>query len=201
MRSSKDNTTDRHGTTIVELTVAVAILSTVFAVLMPLFAGIRNSTDARWAGLEMVQNARVLNEHLCRHLAQARRVRAVSAGTEDRGWCELEAGDGVVYRYAVRDDDWIEFGPVDDLTERGNPTREPSHLGILAGPVEYRRFVCYNGEDLSNPTRDTDSIHLVTWEAGLRSIGRLTQGRAVMGACCLRLRPPVESSSGGRNAP
>ena len=201
MRFGKGNTTDRRGTTIVELTVAVAILSTVFAVLMPLFAGIRNSTDARWAGLEMVQNARVLNEHLCRHLSQARRVRAVSASTEDRGWCELEAGDGVMYRYAVRDDDWIEFGPVDDLTERENPKRDPSRLGILAGPVEYFRFVCFKGEDLSNQTRDTDSIHLVTWEAGLRSTGRLTQGRAVMGACCLRLRPPVESSSGGRNTP
>ena len=68
---ANDKLIGRRGTTIVELTVAVAIIATVFAAVMPLFAGIRNSAETRWANLEMIQNARVLNEQLCRYLAGA----------------------------------------------------------------------------------------------------------------------------------
>ena len=38
-----------RGTTLVELTVATALMATVFAAILPLFAGIRNSAEARWA--------------------------------------------------------------------------------------------------------------------------------------------------------
>ncbi|OHB66526.1 MAG: hypothetical protein A2Y77_09670 [Planctomycetes bacterium RBG_13_62_9] len=169
-----------HGTTLVELTVAVAIMTTVFAAIMPLFAGIRNSADARWAGLEMVQNARVLNDHLYRHLAQARRIVAVSACTDPGGYIEFEAEDGVVYRCAGQARGYVEFGPVGELRE-------------LAGPVEYLRFVCYDAVDLGRPIHSPDDIRLVTWEARLRSAGPLTQGRRITGACCLRIRPAEDS--------
>ncbi len=163
-----------RGTTLVELTVATAIMATVFAALMPLFAGIRRSTEARWAGLEMVQNARVLNEHLGRYLAQARRIRAVSASTEDEGYVEFEGQDGVVYRCAMGARQYVEFGPVGRLCE-------------LAGPVEYLRFACYSDADFDRPLPTPDGVRLVTWEAGLKSTDSLTQGKSVVGACCLRV--------------
>ena len=141
---------DHRGTTLVELTVATALMATVFAAIMPLFAGIRNSADARWASLEMVQNARVLNEQLCRYLTQARRIVAFSASTDDGGYLEFEAQDGVVYRCAVGTRGYIEFGPVGKLCE-------------LAGPVEYLRFACYSDER-SRPARA---------DAGGRSAGEL----------------------------
>jgi hypothetical protein len=150
------------------------IMATVFAAMMPLFAGIRNSADARWASLEMVQNARVLNEQLGRYLTQARRVVAVSASSDDGGYIEFEAADGVVYRCAVGTRDYVEFGPVGQLHE-------------LAGPVEYLRFACYGEADFDRPVQTPDGVRLVSWEVGLKSIGRLTRGKSVVGACCLRV--------------
>jgi type II secretory pathway pseudopilin PulG len=165
----------------VELTVATAIMATVFAAMMPLFAGIRNSADARWASLEMVQNARVLNEQLCRYLTQARRVVAVSASTDDGGYIEFEAEGGIVYRCAVGTRGYIEFGPVGKLHD-------------LAGPVEYLRFACYGDADLDRPLQKPDDVRLVSWEVGLKSAGRLTQSKSVAGACCLRVNPSTKES-------
>jgi type II secretory pathway pseudopilin PulG len=164
-----------RGTTLVELTVATAIMTTLFAALMPLFVGIRTSAGARWASLEMVQNARVLNEQLYRYLTQAKRIVAVSAGTEDSGFLEFEAEDGVVYRCAVGTRRYIEFGQVGDLRE-------------LAGPVEYLRFTCYSETDLDTPVQTPDDVRLVNWEVGFKSEGPLIQSKSAAGACCLRTR-------------
>ena len=171
-----------------ELAVATAIMATIFAATMPLFVGIRNSTDTRWASLEMLQNARVLNEHLGRYLAQSRRIVAVSARTDNAGYIECEAEDGVVYRCAVGARGCVEFGPVGHLQAPGESRRDREPLGILAGPVEYLRFVCYGAADFREPLETPDGIRLVTWEAGLKSAGRLAPGKVVTGACCLRAR-------------
>ena len=173
MGNTRDKTATLRGTTLVELTVATAIMATVFAAIMPLFAGIRNSAETRWANLEMLQNARVLNEHLYRHLAQAKRMVAVSAGTDPAGYIEFEAQDGVVYRCAAGARGYIEFGPVGKLHE-------------LAGPVEYLRFAGSGDADFQRPVSAPDEIRFVTWEVGFKSMGRLTRGKAVTGACSLR---------------
>lgn len=174
----------RRGTTLVELTVATAIMVTLFGALVPLFVGIRHSTEARWNGLEMIQNARVLNEQLCRCLAQARRVVAVSASTDDHGSIEFEAQDGIVYRCAMGTGRSIEFGPVGTRHE-------------LAGPVEYLRFACYSDADFDTPVQRADEVRLVTWEAGFPSTGLLTRRRSVAGACCLRGSPGVGNDHSG----
>jgi hypothetical protein len=163
---------------------ATAIMAVIFTAILPLFAGIRNSAEARWAGLEIVQNARVLNEELCRYLAQARRVVAVSGNTEDHGFIEFETPDGMTYRCAVGTRGYVEFGPAGALQE-------------LAGPVEYLRFVCYGAADLDTPVRTPDEVRLVTWEAGLRSAGDLARTKVVTGACCLRSRRVTGNDSSG----
>ena len=174
------------GTTLVELTVATAIMATIFAATMPLFVGIRNSADTRWTNLEMLQNARVLNEHLGRYLAQATRIMAVSASTDSAGYIECEMEDGVVYRCAVGARGYIEFGPVGDRHGPGEFPHDGRRLGILAGPVEYLRFACYHEQDFYRPLEIPAGVRLVTWEAGLKSTGRLAPGKVVTGACCLR---------------
>ncbi len=175
------------GTTLVELTVATAIMATIFAATMPLFVGIRHSTDARWANLEMLQNARVLNEHLGRHLAQAKRIVAVSACTDNAGYIECEMEDGIVYRCAVGARGYIEFGRVGDCRKSGEFQRDKGRSGILAGPVEYLRFVCYDDRDFRRPLETPDRVRLVTWEARLNSTGHVAPGKVVTGACCLRV--------------
>jgi hypothetical protein len=196
----------QHGTTLVELTIAVAIMTTVFAAVLPLFGGIRNSTEARWAALEMVQNARVLNEFLCRHLAEARRVVDVSARADDRGYIEFETSAGSVCRCGVADRGDIEFGPADARRGHKGSEATPSPAGTLAGPVEYLRFTCYDGNDLIHPVTTAGRVRLVTWEAGWRSTSRLTHGRTVSGSCYLRVdapggdpRPSLISDGAGRS--
>ncbi len=174
---ARDRTTGRHGTTIVELTIAVAIMATVFAAIMPLFAGIRNSADTQWANLEMVQNARVLNEQLGRCLAGARRIVAISSSVNSDGCIEFEAADGVIYRCELGAGGYVELGPAGDLSE-------------LVGPVEFLRFAGYDGRDLSRPVQTPDAVRLVTWEAGLHRGGALARDRIVQGACYLRVAPP-----------
>jgi hypothetical protein len=183
MICAKGKRTDRHGTTLVELVVAVAIMAMVFVAVMPVFAGIRNSADTRWANLEMVQNARVLNEQLCRSLAGARRIVAAGASTSDAGYIEFEAADGTVYRCALGAGGYIEFGPV------GDP-------GELVGPVESLRFACYSGSDLTLPMSDASGARLVTWTARLRSPDNPAAAKTVTGACHVRTvaceTPPLE---------
>jgi len=169
----------QRGTTIVELTVATAILAIVFAAIMPVFATIRNHTEAAGANSEMVQNARVLNEQLYRHLAQARRVTAMSGSSETDGYIEFETGDGTVRRCQLGSSGCIEFGPLGDLSD-------------LAGPVEYLTFVCYDGNDPAVQTAVPEHARLVTWEARLKSAGALTGDKTIRGACYLRVNGNVE---------
>jgi hypothetical protein len=161
-------------------------MATIFAATMPLFVGIRNSTDMRWTNLEMLQNARVLNEHLGRYLAQATRIVAFSASTDRAGYIECEMEDGVVYRCAMGARGYVEFGPVGDRRGPGEFQRGGRGLGILAGPVEYLRFACYDDRDFHRPLETLAGVRLVTWETGLKSTGRLAPGKVVTGACCLR---------------
>jgi prepilin-type N-terminal cleavage/methylation domain-containing protein len=165
----------RRGTTLVELVVAMALLGIVLGAIVPVFAGIRNGSDTQQACTEMLQNARVLNEHLLRHLAQARRIVGFSSPAETGGYIEFEAADGTIGRYGVNQAGYVEFGP-------------PGAGAELAGPVSCLRFVCYDANDLSRPIETAGTIHFVTWEAVLKSPGRLAQDGAVKGACCLRAK-------------
>lgn len=173
MKGMKDKQNRRHGTTVVELAVAVAILAVVFAAVVPLFAGIRNSTETRWAGLEIVQNARVLNDQLYRHLTQAKRVVSVSGASEGQGYIVFETVGGAVLRYEVGAGGYVQYGPA------GSPAR-------LAGPVTSLKFVCYDVNDPSRPTETATDVRLVTWEASFDSSAPLMRDRTIAGAAFLR---------------
>lgn len=173
MKRANDKMRTGRGTTLVELTVATAIMAVVFAAVVPLFAGVRNSAESRWASLEMVQNARVLNEQLCRCLAGAGRVVTASGSTSDDGYIEFIASDGMTYRCAREANGYIAYGPVGDLHR-------------LAGPVERLRFACYDGNDFDTSMSDPNGARLVTWEAELRSNNDATADKTVTGACYLR---------------
>jgi hypothetical protein len=176
----------QRATTIVEMTVAMAILAVVFATIMPVFAAVRNHADTAGANSEMVQNARVLNEQLYRHLAGARRIIAMSGSTASDGYVEFEAGGGAVQRCQRGSSGWVEFGA-------------PSNLSELAGPVQSLKFVCYDGNDPAVRTDVPGHVRLVTWEARLASAGTLAGDKTIHGACYLRISPDV----GGKvvNAP
>ncbi len=172
--------TVQRGTTVVELAVAMAILVVVFSAIMPVFATIRNHADAAGANSEMVQNARVLNEQLCRCLAQARRIRAMSANTETVGYIEFETNDGALQRCQLGSSGYVEFGPSGDLCD-------------LAGPAECLTFVCYDGNDPAIQTDVPEHVRLVAWEARLKSAGTLTRDKTIRGTCYLRVNGNVNT--------
>lgn len=163
----------RSGLTLVEMAVAVTVMAIVVAAVLPVLAGVRNSADTRWAVSEMIQNARVANEHLSRHLGGAKRITDVSPGSETNGYIEFEAAGGEIRRYEVSSEGGIEFGA-------------PGSLCELAGPVASLIFACYDVNDLARPVAVADRIRFVSWELTLRSTGPLTANRTFTGAAYLR---------------
>lgn len=151
MPQKRHNLRRPRAVTLVEMVVAMSIMAIVMAAVLPLFAGIRNNWDTRQASVEIVQNARVLADHLHRTLATAIRVADVSPSTQERGFIELVTNDGTVCRYAVGEDGYIQFGP------SGEP-------GDLAGPVSRFQFTCYDGNDFTTPTVEASSIRFVAVE-------------------------------------
>ncbi len=151
MPQKRHNLRRPRAVTLVEMVVAMSIMAIAMAAVLPLFAGIRNNWDTRQASVEIVQNARVLADHLHRTLATAIRVADVSPSTQERGFIELVTNDGTVCRYAVGEDGYIQFGP------SGEP-------GDLAGPVSRFQFTCYDGNDFTTPTVEASSVRFVAVE-------------------------------------
>ena len=142
----------RHALTLMEMVIALAIMTVVFAAVLPQFRLIHNSWDTRQASAETVQNGRVFVDFLNRTLAAAVKINTVSSSTDTDGYIEFEAADGTVYRCDLAEDNYIEFGETGDQSE-------------LAGPVSSLKFVCYNLDDFDTPTTIVDEIRLVTAEA------------------------------------
>jgi type II secretory pathway pseudopilin PulG len=170
----------RNGTTLVELVVALAIMATVFAAIVPLFAGIRHSDETHWATFEVLQQARVLDTFLRRRLATARRILDVSRPHDDRGYIEFETADGTVQRVAVHPDGWVKVGSGGELHE-------------LAGPVEHLRFACFKAGDPASPALTSSAIRLVTWKTRFQAAIEWMEAPRVEGACWLRIDPPIDS--------
>ena len=138
----------RTALTLLEMIIALAIMAIIFAAIMPQFRVILNSWDSKQAAAEILQNGRVLIDHLSRNLAKAVRITAVSNSSTTKGYIEFRDNDGNTVRYDVAANDYVEFGLVGSLSD-------------LAGPVSQLQFTCYNANDFNTPTTDVNSIRLV----------------------------------------
>ncbi len=155
----------RPAVTLIEMTVAVAIMVVVFSTVVPVIRGIRNTWNTRQANADLVQNGRVLIEHLRAQLVKAKKVTAVSGAAVTNGHIEFRASDGTTYRYdRSSTTGYVEFGPVGSLVD-------------LAGPVSTLKFACYDIEDLSTPITDGEKIRLVKIETTLVNSGSMAQSR------------------------
>ena len=141
--------------TILEMVIALAIIAVVFAVVLPQFANIRNSWNSKIANAEVIQNERVLLDHINRNLSNAVVIKDVSLSTETNGYIEFQDWDGNIFRYQVNGDKYVEFGPVGDL-------------GEIAGPVSQLQFTCYALTDLVNPTVSANVIRKIRGNRGMR---------------------------------
>jgi type II secretory pathway pseudopilin PulG len=135
--------------TLLELVVAISMMTVVLMALLPALAGVRHSWEARQANAEVLQNARVLIDHVSRHLSTAARIADVSMPSEAMGYVEYVDHSGHLQRYAVDANGFVQFGPPDDGAD-------------LAGPVSRLQFACYDGNDLVTPIPEPGLAQLVT---------------------------------------
>jgi type II secretory pathway pseudopilin PulG len=146
------------------MVVAISMMTVVLATLLPALAGIRNSWESRQANAEILQNARVLIDHVGRHLRTASRITAVSGPSEEQGYIEFTDNGGRLRRYAINTDGLVEFGPPGDEAD-------------LAGPVNRFQLTCYDGKDFVRPTIEPRLIQFVTLTTTFPNDSRLGKDR------------------------
>ena len=168
--------------TLLEMVVAISMMTVVLVTLLPALAGIRNSWESRRANAEILQNARVLVDHVGRHLRTASRVTDVSGPSEEQGYIEFADNDGRLRRYAIDTDGLVEFGPPGDEAD-------------LAGPVSRFQFTCYDGTDFVKPTIEPRLIQFVTFTATFPNDSRL--GKDKYFSCSAYIRSGAVSNHMG----
>lgn len=149
MKYRKKITRPPRAMTLVEITLAMAIMAIIFAALLSQFRVIQNSWDSQVGAAETLLNSRFLIDHLNRNLSKALRITAVSSSSETNGYIEFIDNDANNVRYDVNStSDYVEFGLI------GSPSD-------LAGPVSQLQFTCYGTKDLSTPIMDFEPTSLI----------------------------------------
>ncbi|MBN1392528.1 MAG: DUF1349 domain-containing protein [Sedimentisphaerales bacterium] len=173
----------RRALTIIELIIALAIITIIFAAVLPQFRVIKNSWDSRQANTEVVQNGRVLIDHINRNLSKAVSITAVSESTENEGFIVFKDNDGNDWRYDINiTSRYVEFG-------------RPGNLFDLAGPVDSLMFTCYDACDLDIPldiaTADINEIRFVTVQTILPNTAPLGRDITFTASAYLRTNDEV----------
>jgi len=173
----------RPALTLLEMAIAIAIMAIVFAVLVPQLRSIHTSWDTKAGNSEMLQNGRILKDHLQNNLTKAARITSVSGPAETNGYIEFLDNDANSVRYDVNSiTGYVEFGLLGNLAD-------------LAGPVSQLQFTCYNAIDLDTPITDVNSIRCVKVEATLTNSA--TPGQDMTFTTQAYIRSNALPSSGG----
>ena len=144
----------RRGVTLMELVIAMAMITIIFAAVLPQFALIRNSWDIKQGTAEALQNGRVLMDHINRNLSKAKQITAVAASSINFNDC-----NGVTFQYDVNSvNNYVEYGLTSDRAD-------------LAGPVNSLTFTCYDACDLDDPNTDVSKIRTVRVESTVTNTG------------------------------
>ena len=139
----------RRAFTLIELMLTLSIMAIVFVCIAPILSVARLSWDTARSDTEILQNGRILVDHLFRHLMTARCVTKVSDPCQSLGFIECMDDCGSLVGYAVGPDAWVDFN-------------DAGHLSDLAGPVRELTFTCFDGNDLTDhPITDPNRIRLI----------------------------------------
>jgi type II secretory pathway pseudopilin PulG len=164
----------RLGMTLIETLVALAILLLVMAAIVPQIRAIQNSWGSKRENTEVIQNSRVLVDHIVSNLSQAKKITVVSAAAQTNGYIEFENNDGNTMRYEIDSgDNYVVFGPVGALDE-------------LAGPVSQLQFTCYDACDLDTPITDVNEIRTIKIQTTFTNSAELGRDQSFIGRAYLR---------------
>jgi len=171
--------------TLLETVIALAIITIIFAAVLPQFRVINNSWDTKQGNAEVLQNGRVFTDHINHNISKAVKITAVSNSTETNGYIQFLDNDGNNLRYEVADS-YVQFGAVGSLSD-------------LAGPVSQLRFSCYDACDLDTSldisTADVNDIRLVKTETILTNSASLSQNKTFTAYAYLRTNGNASSGS------
>ncbi len=135
------------GLTLLEMTLAFAIVIVIIAVFAPQIRAVRLSWNSKSDNCDVIQNGRVFVDHFNRNVSQAQSVVAVSDSNTTSGYLEFNDPDDVTQRYELSGG-YVRFGPT-------------GSLGDLAGPADQLVFTCYDACDITVPITDVNSIRLI----------------------------------------
>jgi len=146
IRHREEKLAGLKGLTLMEMVIAMAIITVIFASILPLFRNVQAGWDVRRGTSEALQNGFALSEHIKRNLTKATKIIDVSDPGDTNGYIEYHAEERFTYRYELdMSTKYVTFGAVDDLSE-------------LAGPVSSLNFTCYavsqDDNNLSSPISD-----------------------------------------------
>jgi type II secretory pathway pseudopilin PulG len=134
----------RRAITLLELVLAMVMITIIFAAVLPQFAIMGHSWDSKQGAAEALQNGRVLMEHISRNLSEAVRITAVSEADDSSGYIEFEDNDGNIMRYDLSDN-YVRYGPVGNLSD-------------LAG-ITSLAFTCYDACNLDTPLPSVEDLN------------------------------------------
>jgi type II secretory pathway pseudopilin PulG len=184
--------TDRNSTarlyfamTLVEVLVAMALLLVVFAAVVPQIRAIQNSWASKRQNVEVIQNGRVLMDHITFNLTQAQKITAVSDSSQTNGYIEFEDNDGNAMRYEMGAGNLVRFGPVGGLSG-------------LAGPVSQLQVTCYDACDLDTPITDVNLIRSVRVQATFTNSAALGRDHTFTAQAYLRTNSLGGGGGGGK---
>jgi type II secretory pathway pseudopilin PulG len=163
MQYRNNKTQPYRALTLVETILAMAIMTIIFAALLPQFRVIQNSWDTKAGASETLQNGRVLIDHIYHNLSKAVRITAVSEPSETNGYIEFFDNDAKNLRYDIDSiSNYVEFGTVGALYD-------------MAGPVSQLLFTCYDGNDFGTPITDVNFIRFIKVQTTLTNQEKLDQ--------------------------
>jgi hypothetical protein len=136
--------------TLLELVLAMVMITIIFAAVFPQFAVISKNWDIKQGSAEAIQNGRVLMDHISRNLSKAKRITVVSDSSVTNGYIQFVDNNDVNDRYDIASSDsYVEYGPVGTLSD-------------LAGPVSSFQFTCYDVcDNLLSPVTDANAVRLI----------------------------------------
>jgi len=171
---------ERHnkGFSLVELIIAMAIMVIIMAAIMPQFRAIQNSWASSEASANMIQNGRVLEEHIIRNLSAAKEITSVSPSGTITGFIIFKDAADIQKRYMVSGG-YVVFGALGSEEQ-------------LAGPVSRFKISCYSLDDFNTATIDANTIRLVEIETDFTNSNPLGTDRTFISSVYLRTNANAE---------
>jgi prepilin-type N-terminal cleavage/methylation domain-containing protein len=168
----------RCGMTLIEIIISLAIITIILAVIVPQFVMMRSNWTSKKSATEVLQNGRILMDHLERNISQAVSITAVSSSSTTNGYIQFVDDDGNNFRYDINStSNYVEYGA-------------PGNLSDLAGPVSQLQFSCYDACNLDTPLSspiDTNSIRFVKAGAILTNSSSFGQNKTLIASSYLRI--------------